>query len=92
MMEAIVSMCQAVILVALPRHTPVKKHRASEMQSRGQAHAPRTGQIATRTDALLSRRETGKTAASIIPVTAGWHPARAALAIVAIRKGFRRKP
>ena len=33
------------------------------------------GQTAARTDALLSRPETGKMTASVIPIAAGWHPA-----------------
>jgi hypothetical protein len=33
--------------------------------------------MSTRTDALVSQRETGKITASIIPVVAGYHPARA---------------
>jgi hypothetical protein len=35
------------------------------------------GQIATRTDALLSRRETGKIVTSIISIAAGCHLAHA---------------
>jgi len=37
--------------------------------------SPGMGQIAARTDALVSRPETGKMAASIVPISAGWHPA-----------------
>jgi hypothetical protein len=37
--------------------------------------APGTGQMPTRTDALVPQPETGKMTASIVPVTAGWHPA-----------------
>jgi hypothetical protein len=36
---------------------------------------PRTGQTPARTDALLSRPETGKMTASVIPIAAGWHSA-----------------
>jgi hypothetical protein len=39
--------------------------------------APRTGQMSARTNTLLSQPETGKIAASIISVVAGWHPAQA---------------
>jgi hypothetical protein len=33
--------------------------------------------MSTRTDALVSQQETGKITASIIPIAAGCHPARA---------------
>jgi hypothetical protein len=33
--------------------------------------------MSTRTDALVSQQETGKITASIIPIVAGCHPARA---------------
>jgi hypothetical protein len=33
--------------------------------------------MSTRTDALVSQRETGKITASIIPIVAGCHPAHA---------------
>jgi hypothetical protein len=41
-----------------------------------EAHPPGTGQMSARTDALMSRPETGKiVSASIFPVAAGCHPA-----------------
>jgi hypothetical protein len=33
--------------------------------------------MSTRTDALVSQQETGKITASIVPITAGCHPAHA---------------
>jgi hypothetical protein len=40
-----------------------------------QGAPPGTGQTSARTDALMSRPETGKMTASVIPVAAGCHPA-----------------
>ena len=48
-----------------------------DKQAMSPAHAAGTGQTSTRTDALVSQPETGKMAASIIPVAAGCHPLRA---------------
>jgi hypothetical protein len=39
--------------------------------------APGTGWMQARIDALMSHAENGKIAASIFPVMAGFHPARA---------------